>query len=443
MSAIALVLAGMGHQVSGSDVHESPVLDRLRAAGVKVHVGHDPALGRAVDAVTASTAIPRDNVELVAAARAGVAVLTRAGMLASICACAQSLGIAGTHGKTTTTSMLTVILDEAGLDPSFVVGGDVLELGTGARWTGGEWMVVEADESDRTHLELPLAGTVLTNVETDHLDHYGTFDEIVAGFDRYLAGVDGPKVVCVDDPVAAELADRHGAITYGIDGRARYRAVDAVSEQGSLRFSVRRDGEPLGDLTVPLRGLHNVRNATAAVALADVMGVPFEASARALGRFGGVRRRFDVRSRRHGITLVDDYAHLPTEIAAVLEAAATSGDQWQRIVSVFQPNRFNRMAILSPEYRDAFVHADVAVITDIYASGTTPIEGVTGKLVVDAVCDAHPEQRVVWLRERSDLVSFLARELRAGDVCISMGCGDVESLPDEVVARWTAGERTR
>jgi UDP-N-acetylmuramate--alanine ligase len=184
---------------------------------------------------------------------------------------------------------------------------------------------------------------------------------------------------------------------------------------------------------VPLRGVHNVRNATAACALADVIGVPFDASRSALARFGGVRRRFDVRGRFDGITLIDDYAHLPSEIAAVLEAAATSGDAWQRIVAVFQPNRFNRMAVLSPEYRDAFIRAGLTVITDIYSSGTAPIPGVTGKLVVDAVCAAHPGQRVVWLPRRDDLVSFLAGELRSGDVCISMGCGDVAALPDEVL----------
>ena len=184
---------------------------------------------------------------------------------------------------------------------------------------------------------------------------------------------------------------------------------------------------------MPLRGVHNVRNATAACALADIIGVPFDATRSALAVFGGVRRRFDVRGRFDGITLIDDYAHLPGEIAAVLEAAATSGDPWQRIVAVFQPNRFNRMAVLSPEYRDAFVRADLTVITDIYASGTTPIPGVTGKLVVDAVCSAHPEQRVVWLPRRDELVSFLAAELRSGDVSISMGCGDVAALPDEVL----------
>jgi UDP-N-acetylmuramate--alanine ligase len=433
MSAIALVLAGMHHRVSGSDVRESPVLDRLRAAGVEVHLGHDRRHVQDVDAVTSSPAIPPDHLELVAAREAGARVLTRAAMLASITACARTLAVAGTHGKTTTTSMLAMILVGAGWDPSFLVGGDVNDAGTSARWTGGEWMVVEADESDGSHLELPLHGTILTNVETDHLDHYGTFEAIVDGFDRYLGQIAGPKVLGLDDPVAARLAVHHEAVTYGTHPDSRYRAVDLTTADGASRFTVQRDGDALGEVVLPLRGVHNVRNATAAIALADAVGVPFTAAAAALGRFGGVGRRFDVRARHRGITLVDDYAHLPSEIAAVLDAAATSGDGWQRIVSVFQPNRYQRMAVMSPEYRDAFGRADLTVITDIYPSGQAPIAGVTGKLVVDAVCAAHPDQRVVWLPDRADLIAFLGRELRAGDVCISMGCGDVAGLPDEVL----------
>jgi UDP-N-acetylmuramate--alanine ligase len=438
MSAIALTLAEMGHAVSGSDLRELPVLDRLRAAGVTVHVGHDRAHVTGVDAVTASTAIPAANIELAAAADAGIEVLRRAGMLASICAQADALGVAGTHGKTTTTSMLAMILNEASLRPSYLVGGDVNDVGTSAHWSGQRWLVVEADESDGTHLELPLFGTILTNVEADHLDHYGTFEAVVDSFDRYLAQIPGPKVVCLDDPVAARLAEDHDALTYGTHADAWYHARDITVAEGSLRFSVDRGPSDarveLGQVTLPLRGVHNVRNATAAIALADAIGVPFDASVDALARFGGVARRFDVRARHRDITLIDDYAHLPSEIAAALDAAAGGGDGWSRVIAVFQPNRYNRMAVLSPEYRDAFVDADVAVITDIYPSGQAPLPGVTGKLVVDAVCDAHPEQRVVWLPKRPDLVSFLVGELRPGDVCVSMGCGDVAALPDEVLA---------
>jgi UDP-N-acetylmuramate--alanine ligase len=435
MSAIAIALAEMGHQVSGSDLREQAMLDRVRAAGVTVHVGHHRSHVEGCDAVTASTAIPANNVELAHAASIGIPTLRRAGMLASICARSSAVAVAGTHGKTTTTSMLMLILAEAGLRPSFVIGGDVTDMGTGGQWTGSAWLVVEADESDGTHLELPLHGTILTNVEVDHLDHYGSFEAIVAGFDRYLGQVAGPKVVCSDDRVGLELAARHAAATYGLGPGADVRAVDVHAEHGSLHFGVERDGERLVDVSLPLRGVHNVANALGAIAMATTLGVPFPATAAALERFGGVARRFDIRGHDGGATFVDDYAHLPSEIAAVVAAARDSGDGWDRVVAVFQPNRFNRIAEMWQDYADSFTQADVVVLTEIYPSGTTPIPGVTGQLIVDAVLDAHPTSRVVWLPRREDLVSFLAGEVGAGDVCISMGCGDIASLPDEVLAR--------
>ncbi|MFZ4810413.1 MAG: UDP-N-acetylmuramate--L-alanine ligase [Ilumatobacteraceae bacterium] len=440
MSAIAIVLAEMGHSVSGSDLRERAVLERLRAAGVSVQVGHRRDHVRGCDAITYSSAVPERNVEVDEARTTGITTLRRAGMLASICARAKALGVAGTHGKTTTTSMLMLILAEAQLRPSFIIGGDVADVGTGAQWTGGEWLVVEADESDGTHLELPLYGTILTNVEVDHLDHFGTFEAIAASFDRYLSQIDGPTVLCFDDRVCRELAQRHGSITYGTGDGADVRAVRIEPVHGSYTFDVVAKGALLGTVHLPLRGIHNVRNATAAIALAMAIGVPFDACAAALARFGGVARRFDVRGTVSGATLVDDYAHLPSEIEAVLAAARSSGDGWQRVVAVFQPNRFNRMAVMWPEYADAFRDADVVVLTEIYPSGTEPIPGVSGKLVVNAVLDAHPNTRVMWLPHRADLVEVVARELRPGDVCISMGCGDIASFPTEVIEHHAALE---
>ncbi len=439
MSAIALALAQMGHQVSGSDLREQPVLGRLRAGGVTVHVGHARAHVLGCDAVTASTAIPDRNIELDEARALGITTMRRAGMLASICARARSLAVAGTHGKTTTSSMLMLILAEAGLHPGFVIGGDVADMGTGAQWTGSEWFVVEADESDGTHLELPLHGTIVTNVDVDHLDHYGSFEGIVAGFDQYLAQIPGPKVLCADDPGSQVLAARHATVTYGLAEHADVRAVDVRPVGGAFEFTVVRRGERLATIRLPLRGVHNVVNATGAVAMALEIGVPIEAAAAALARFGGVARRFDIRGEHEGITFVDDYAHLPTEIAAVLAAARGSGDGWRRVVAVFQPNRYHRIADMWADYHSAFVDADVVVLTDVYASGTTPIPGVTGKLLVHAVLDRHPRARVVWMPRRDDLVAFLAGELRSGDVCVSMGCGDIAVLPDEVLARLDRG----
>jgi UDP-N-acetylmuramate--alanine ligase len=433
MSAIAIALAEMGHDVSGSDLREHPVLERVRAAKVTVTIGHDRSLVHGVDAVTGSTAIPARNIELDEARNTGVTVLRRAGMLASMCAQAKSLAVAGTHGKTTTTSMLMLMLAEAGRRPSFVVGGDVTDVGTGAQWTGGEWLVVEADESDGTHLELPLYGTVLTNVEVDHLDHYGSFDAIVESFDAYLAQTPGPKVVCADDTVAAELASRHDTVTYGRSDAADVQAVDVRADNGAFVFGVNRHGEHLGTIELPMRGIHNVINATGAIAMALEIGVAFEDIRVSLAKFGGVARRFDVRGSHGGATFVDDYAHLPSEISAVLAATRHSGDAWRRVVAVFQPNRYNRISEIWNDYGDAFSDADIVVLTDIYASGTTPIPGVTGKLIVNAVTEADPTKRVVWLPNRVDLIDYVAREARDGDIVLSMGCGDIATLPTEVL----------
>ena len=434
MSAIALALAQMGHHVSGVDLRERQVLDRLRAAGVTVHIGHKRSHVVGCDAVTASTAISPDLNELDEARKLGVTVLSRAGMLASICAQAKSLAVAGTHGKTTTTSMLMLILAEAELRPSFVIGGDVTDMGTGAQWTGGEWFVVEADESDGTHLELPLHGTILTNIDVDHLDYYGSIEMIEAAFDRYLEQIPGPKVVCADNPRSARVAANHDAVTYGMHESATVRAMRVRADSGSFHFDIERDGNVLAGVHLPLRGEHNVVNATGALAMAVEIGVDPQVAADALSRFGGVARRFDVRGHDAGATFVDDYAHLPTEIDAVLRAARDSGDGWSRTIAVFQPNRYNRMAEMWREYADAFVAADLVVLTDIYSSGTEPIPGVTGKLVLNAVLDAHPKTPVVWLPRREDLIGYLADAVGEGDVCISMGCGDIASIPDEVLA---------
>lgn len=441
MNAIAQVLCEMGHQVSGSDIHESEVLDRLRALGVSIIVGHDATVVQNCDVVTASTAIPVANIELVAAVAQSIPVLSRAQMLSAICALKQSVAVAGTHGKTTTSAMLMHILTTAGLQPSFVIGGDIHGLNLGAGWRNGKHLVVEADESDSTHLALPLFGSILTNVDVDHLDHFATFDNIVESFEQYVKKIDGPKVMCADDAVTAKIAKSQACRTYGRSINADVRAVNVVLAEGRSRFDVeaRQSGSSslqvlVGSVDLPLRGEHNVLNATAALTMAMELGVEFVVAAQALSSFRGVARRFDMRGVDQGVTFVDDYAHLPNEIVAVLRGARDATDTWSRVVAVFQPNRFNRMSVMSSAYADAFGDADVVVVTDIYSSGTTPIPGVTGKLVVDAIKNNHPGKRVEWIAQREELVSFLASTLTSGDLCISMGCGDVAQLPDEVIS---------
>ena len=302
MNAIAQVLCEMGHQVSGSDIRESGVLDRLRALGVSINVGHDASAVQNCDVVTASTAIPVDNIELVAATAQSVPVLSRAQMLSAICALKQSVGVAGTHGKTTTSAMLMHILTTAGLQPSFVVGGDVHGLDVGAGWRNGKHLVVEADESDSTHLALPLFGSILTNVDVDHLDHFATFDNIIESFEQYVKNIVGPKVMCADDAVTAKIAAKQACRTYGMSIVADVRAVNVVLADGSSRFDIelRQSGSTeehslVGSVELPLRGEHNVLNATAALTMAMELGVEFGVASHALSSFRGVARRFDMR----------------------------------------------------------------------------------------------------------------------------------------------------
>ena len=432
MSALAIVLVQMGHRVSGSDIRDTTVLANVRRSGVAVTIGHSADLVDGCDAVAYSTAVPLDNIELEAARRRGIRVVHRAEMLAAICARASTLGVAGTHGKTTTTSLLLSSMSVR--RPSFVIGGDVVALGTGAAWTGGSHLVVEADESDGTYRSLPLVGAIVTNIDTDHLDHFGSFENMKDDFGRFMGGVDGPVVVGWDDAVARDVAVAAAPkrlVPYGGDRSCVVRWSDVSAAGGSMRFAVSgRFGTRSIDL--PLRGLHNVANATGALALALEVGIDVDEAIAGLESFSGVGRRFDVIGRADGATFVDDYAHLPREISAVLAAARSSGE-WPRVVAVFQPNRYNRMASMAGEYGDAFVDADVVVVTDIYSSGTQPIPGVTGQLVVDAVRRRHPDAVVHYEPSRENLATTVSSLVEPGDVCISMGCGDIESLPREIL----------
>ncbi len=440
MSAIATVLAEMGHQVSGSDIRRSELVTRLEGLGIAINIGHIPEVVLGCDFVTGSPAIAESNIEYQKARELGISVLSRAETLAGICRCVTSIGVAGTHGKTTTSSMLTTILLSANKNPSYLIGGDVVAFNRGASWTNSELFVVEADESDGTHSQLPLAATIVTNIDVDHLDHFKTQSAIERSFFDYVGGIAGPRVLCLDDPVCASISETLNAITYSVDDKssANYAASSIKFKDGRSSFVVLRNDDTkkieLGQVNLPLRGLHNVSNALAAIAMAMQFGVQFDQAARALSGFGGVARRFDVQGVDGGATFVDDYAHLPNEISAVLSSVRDESDKWSRVVAVFQPNRFNRMSMISNLYGDSFVAADLIVVTDIYPSGTEPIVGVTGQLVVDAILKSQPQSHVIYQPSRKNLVEFLADEIKDGDLCISMGCGDISSLPDEVIA---------
>ncbi|MBM3684600.1 MAG: UDP-N-acetylmuramate--L-alanine ligase [Actinobacteria bacterium] len=437
MSAIAEILRTLGHRVTGSDLKDGPALDRLRAAEVAVAVGHDAANVGDAEFVAISTAIPAGNPEVVAARGAGIPVVRRADVLAALCRLRRTVAVAGTHGKTTTSSMLALVLVDAGRHPSFLIGGEINEVGTGAAWDEGPDFVVEADESDGTFLHLGPVASVVTNVEADHLDHYGNYEALVDAFTRFVRTTDGPAVVGIDGPDGARVADAARAagarvVTFGTNPTADVRIVDATTDADGARGTLQRDGADPLRIVLAVAGLHNLANATAAAVTALELGVEPTVVQRSLARFAGVARRLQHRGFHAGITFVDDYAHLPSEAAAAVGAMRASG--WGRVVAVFQPHRYSRIAELGEAFGDSFVEADLTVVTDVYAAGERPRPGVTGMRVVHGILDRHPYQQVVYLPRRSDLVAYLAATLRPGDCCLSMGAGDVTSLPDEVQA---------
>jgi len=431
MSAIATVLAQMGHQVSGSDLKASPVTERLAASGVSVVIGHDPANVASADVVTYSPAVAESNIELAEARRRAIPVVRRSSILAAIAGARRCIAVAGTHGKTTTASMLSLVLVEAGFHPSFVIGADVNETGTNAVWDGGDWLVMEADESYGSFGDLSCEVALVTNVEPDHLDHYGTFDALTDAFRRYLRAASG-RVVSADDPVAAELGAEIGAVSVGTAGGADYLMSALSAERSSIGFDLTGPDGRLGRIELAVPGMHNARNAAVAVVGALVIGADFEAAGAALARFAGVPRRFEFRGEAGGVTFVDDYAHLPTEVRATLAAARAGG--WRRIVAVFQPHRYTRTAALATSFADAFEEADLVFVTEVYSAGEAPMPGVSGRLVADAVASSGAHPRVVYVSSRRELVAAVAAMLRPGDLCVTLGAGDLTTVPEELIA---------
>jgi len=432
MSACAVLLAEDGHRVSGSDWRETDALDDVRAAGVAVTVGHDAALVADVDYVLASTAVADDNPEVAAAALGGVPVLRRIDLLPAVGERHPFISIAGTHGKTTTAALSAVGLGGAGLDPSFLIGAPVASLGAAAGIRSGRNLVLEADESDGTFLVGPRAAALVTNVEADHLEYWGSMDALVGGFARFLAETSGPTVVCVDDPIARRLGDGVGALTYGVLAEADVRIVDLAHDATSTRFDLRTPDGSWHEVRVPLPGLHNALNAAGALSLAFVLDADVSAAAAALQGFAGVSRRFEVLGTVGGVTVVDDYAHLPSEVRAVLAACRSGG--WNRVVAVFQPHRYSRTERHWSEFGAAFDDADVLVLCELYPAGEAPRPGVSGELLLEAVAATGRTSPLVWRPTLDDVVDFLLDDLREGDVLVTVGAGDVTTVGPRVLA---------
>ena len=447
MSAIATVLLAMGHVVTGSDVADSKTLRQLEARGAQVAVGHAPDLAARAEIVVRSTAVPDDDPEVVAAREAGVRVWRRAEVLAALCRLRRTLAVSGTHGKTTTSSMLAVTLQQLGWHPSMIVGGEIAGIGPGARWDpAGEWFVVEADESDGTFVELGAEAVVVTSVEADHLEFYGGLAGLQAAFDRFVREPPGPVVLCMDDPGAQRLTEvRRGpdVWTYGLDQSADLVIGDVELSRHGARFSLRlnRQGRPelSGQAELAVPGLHNVRNSAAVVTLATALGADWASVLKAIGQYRGVGRRFEWRGEVGGVAFVDGYDHLPTEVAAAI-ATARSGD-WPRVVAVFQPHRYSRTEALWADFADCFAGADVVVITGIYPAGEAPRPGVSGELVYGAVRRAHPDMDVHYAPDLAAAETLVAGLLRAGDLCLTLGAGDITGLPDRLQNRLIGVER--
>lgn len=439
MSGIALVLHERGCAVTGSDLKESRYVRDLRDAGIDVAIGHR---GQTIDekrpeVVVTSTAIPETNPEVVRANELGIPVWPRAKMLSALSRGRRTVAVAGTHGKTTTSSMTATMLANMGLDPSFLIGGIVEDFDTNGKNGTGDLYVAEADESDASFLLLDPDIVVVTNIEADHLDHYGSLEAIEEAFSQFMAsaGEDGTVICCGENPHVVELARAAGprVVSYGFDGKNDVvctpdAATHAISSSMEVSFP---DGQ-LAHVTIKGNpGRHNQLNATAALTVAWVLGLDVEKAAAALSEFGGVRRRFTHVGDVAGVTVVDDYGHHPTEVAATL--AAASGLDFDRVVVAFQPHRYSRTQALAPQFAHAFDDADALLVMDVFPAGEMPVPGVSGKTVASAVEEAGGVDKVRYVPGRADIAAAIAEEVRPGDLLITMGAGDVTMVGHEFI----------
>ena len=444
MSGIAELLANLGYVVSGSDEKRSAVTDRLGTLGIRVDAGHTAANVGDADVVVTSSAVPGENPEVVEAVRRQVPVIPRAEMLAELMRLRFSIAVAGAHGKTTTTSMIALVLERAGLDPTAVIGGRLSAFGSNARLGRGELMVAEADESDRSFLKLFPTIAVITNIDHEHLENYGGFADLQQAFVDFANKTPfyGGVVACLDDRnLAAVLPGMtRRVITYGIDAAdadvlasdvtlGPMRVTATVARRARRTSAAANALEPLGQLTLAVPGRHNLLNALAAVAVGMELGLSFDRVAAGLKDFRGAERRFEVHGEPNGILVVDDYGHHPTEIAAVLAAARASG---RRIVVAFQPHRYSRTASLMDAFGPALAAADHVVLTDIYAAGEAPIAGVTLDALAAAVRRSVTAPVDVVPR-LEDLVPAIVRVAKSGDIVITLGAGSIGSIPDRLV----------
>jgi UDP-N-acetylmuramate--alanine ligase len=427
MSGIAEVLLTLGYEVSGSDLKDSPVLARLRTLGGRIHLGHDAANVGDADVVVVSTAIASSNPERMAAEERGIPVVPRAEMLGELMRTKYAVAVSGAHGKTTTTSMIASVLTVGGLDPTVVVGGKIRAAQSGARLGAGPYLVAEADESDGSFLKLLPTVTVVTNIDREHMDHFGSMEALRTAFAAFIDRVPfyGASVLCVDDPEVRALAAgaSRRVLTYGFSPDAEFRALEVTMDGLETRYVAVKEGTPLGPVKLALPGRYNVLNSLAAIAVGSEFNLPFAAIRDGLAEFGGVARRFDIRGEHGGVIVVDDYGHHPTEIAAVIAAARSSWPE-RRLIAVFQPHRYTRTRDLLVRFGAAFAQAGQVIVAPIYAAGEKPIAGVSAAGLAAAVADGShvPVALAGNLEEAGEILSRL---VAPGDVVLTLGAGDV------------------
>jgi UDP-N-acetylmuramate--alanine ligase len=449
MSGIAEVLHNLGYAVQGSDVADNYNVQRLKKLGIKVEIGHKAEnLGEA-SVLVVSSAIKPDNPELLAARAALLPVVRRAEMLGELMRLKWSVAVAGTHGKTTTTSLVAAVLEGANFDPTVINGGIVNAYGTNARMGAGDWMVVEADESDGTFVKLPATIGIVTNIDPEHLDHFGSFDGVKAAFERFIENIPfyGFAALCIDHPevqaMIPRVSDRR-IVTYGFSPQADVRAVNIQPGADGSVFDVTiserlADPRTIQGVRLAMLGMHNVQNALAAIAVANEMGVDNEAIKGALSKFQGVKRRFTKTGTWNGVTIIDDYGHHPVEIQAVLKAArqALRASPGSKVIAVVQPHRYTRLMSLFEEFCTCFNDADMVVVADVYAAGEPPIEGINKEALVEGL-QAHGHRQVMALSSPEALPDLVREHTKPGDLVVCLGAGNItqwaNSLPGQLEA---------
>lgn len=433
MSAIARILTEKGLEVQGSDLKESRFTRQLSELGVKVFIGHQPENIAGAEVVVFSTAIPANNIELESAREAGLPVLSRADALSLLTFEKKTVAIAGTHGKTTTTSMVAQLLESAGFKPTYIVGGELNEAGTNAKSGKGDFLVVEADESDGTFLKISTFISVVTNIDQDHLDFFGSYESIQKGFLEFIkrTSSEGAVIVFGDHLVTREVAKKSGkeCIFYGLGKENLVRAENIKFDSLSLSYELVFKEKKLGEVRLKVPGFHNLQNSLAAAAVGLSMGIDFEKIKKGLNSFSGVRRRFEFKGEVNGVTVIDDYAHHPSEVEATLKAAALQ--DFSRVVCVFQPHRFSRTSFLYREFARAFDLADFLILTDVYPAGEKPLPGVTGKLILDALLEERPDFQVAYTPSLIQARQLLCERVKPGDLVLTVGAGDVTLLGED------------